>query len=749
MAGIDAYASCPCGSGQKYKWCCQKVEATVDRAMRLYETGAPEAAVEAIDEGIKKDGDVPLLLTRKALLLARLGKPYEAKHALETILLKQPKHAGARMLLTRITLEIEGPQAGVAQLQEALAHAPEGGAKALSPLIRLVGGILGEMGFAPSARAHLELVERLGNDAEGSTAQAIRTLDRAPGLMPWLKQPYRLSPAPEDLDPATRADFDAALSLSNEGRWSAAATAFDLLTGSPAARVLAERNLGLCRLFLADDRGAVEALRRYAGTLGPVVEAVEIEALCQQIAPAGPEQLVERVQKIWTLRDRAKLLANLRALGDVMDEGRGPANPDDEDSPEVDQFALMDMVGANLETIDSATVDQIPTVIGRVLVGQEIAILETYDDGRLDALVDRFMGLAGTSIPPAHPKTKPIGKVDRASLALTWEWVLPEGTPPPAAERLHAEKRTRMIRESWPKTNQAYLGGRTPEAAAKAGDAEIPLRAALLAFEIQRGLGDQTDLIAVRDALKVPSEPEVDPATVNIDTLPIVRFHRVPAEQLSDDKLVAFYRQSRKFMIATAMERASRALVDRPQTWGNAGSGISSIALFADLASLAANAGRLPEAFDWITKGRQADTPVTKAINAPVWDMLEVRFKARGEAPEVWVPELAVVLDRYRENQAASQAILLNLVEMGLVQVQPNPDRPDDLLLDSRPLQALLTRYGPKVTTASGRLGVSATKGDLWTPGSQGGGAGGGLWTPGSPQGGKPAEKPKLIIPGR
>ena len=82
----------------------------------------------------------------------------------------------------------------------------------------------------------------------------------------------------------------------------------------------------------------------------------------------------------------------------------------------------------------------------------------------------------------------------------------------------------------------------------------------------------------------------------------------------------------------------------------------------------------------------------------------------------------------------------------------PNPDRPDDFLIDSRPLQALLAEYGPRVTTASGGLGVSATRGEVWTPGGQSGGGGGAIWTPGSqaaPSSSSGEEKPRLIIPGR
>ena len=67
MAGVDPYSPCPCGSGQKFKWCCHKVEAYAERAQRLFESGQVEAAIEALDEGLRKEPGNAWLLTRKAL----------------------------------------------------------------------------------------------------------------------------------------------------------------------------------------------------------------------------------------------------------------------------------------------------------------------------------------------------------------------------------------------------------------------------------------------------------------------------------------------------------------------------------------------------------------------------------------------------------------------------------------------------------------------------------------------------------
>ena len=63
--------------------------------------------------------------------------------------------------------------------------------------------------------------------------------------------------------------------------------------------------------------------------------------------------------------------------------------------------------------------------------------------------------------------------------------------------------------------------------------------------------------------------------------------------------------------------------------------------------------------------------------------------------------------------------MLLRLVSLGLVQAAVDPKRPDQLLLDTRILEQYLKRYGPRVTTATGELGVAASQGEIWTPESR------------------------------
>ncbi len=158
MAVVDPYSPCPCGSGQKFKWCCTKVEAHAERAQRLFASGQPEAAIKALDEGLRKDPGNAWLLTRKALIQIRQNQPEAARQSLDLVLKKNPKHVGALILKTHLVLGTEGPAAGVAQFQRTLSATPPENRKVLAGLARVVGVVLGEHGRYAAALKHLALV---------------------------------------------------------------------------------------------------------------------------------------------------------------------------------------------------------------------------------------------------------------------------------------------------------------------------------------------------------------------------------------------------------------------------------------------------------------------------------------------------------------------------------------------------------------------------------------------------------------
>lgn len=111
--------------------------------------------------------------------------------------------------------------------------------------------------------------------------------------------------------------------------------------------------------------------------------------------------LVEFVQLTWPIRNRDALLLALR--GDKFFE-EGPNRHliiDDPESPEAVRFFLLDR--PRITARAGLTRQDIPTVEAEVLVSKDTVVLEGFDDGRLDRLIDRFTARAVPNIPPASP----------------------------------------------------------------------------------------------------------------------------------------------------------------------------------------------------------------------------------------------------------------------------------------------------------------------------------------------------------
>jgi hypothetical protein len=196
------------------------------------------------------------------------------------------------------------------------------------------------------------------------------------------------------------------------------------------------------------------------------------------------------------------------------------------------------------------------------------------------------------------------------------------------------------------------------------------------------------------------------------------------------------------------MNRAARVIASRPSLLVKGR--IEPTTLYGDLAIDAARHNDRAGAADWLERGRKSEPPLKQAASALFWELLDLQVKMIIDEPEVWVPALAVILDRYRGNQEAFSAVLMRLIELGLVKAAPDPKNSKQILLDTRVLEHYLGQYGPRITTASGSLGAAASRGAIWTPETATApGSASPIWTPGSAAAAGPATaRPRIIQPG-
>src|SRR5258708_25216058 len=118
----DPYASCPCGSGKKFKWCCQEIMGPIDRAFALDTDGQHEAALRAMDQVTKQHATNPEAWGKLAELLARNGKLEEAEAALGQAFTLNPNYPYGNLLRAQFRL-MEGELiGGLLLLRKAAEH---------------------------------------------------------------------------------------------------------------------------------------------------------------------------------------------------------------------------------------------------------------------------------------------------------------------------------------------------------------------------------------------------------------------------------------------------------------------------------------------------------------------------------------------------------------------------------------------------------------------------------------------------
>src|SRR5262245_31905238 len=80
---INPYASCPCGSGKQFKWCCQPYYSFVEKALAQHEKGQNAAAEQTVAQLVEKFPNTPQVLGYQAQILFLNDKNEQAEATLQ------------------------------------------------------------------------------------------------------------------------------------------------------------------------------------------------------------------------------------------------------------------------------------------------------------------------------------------------------------------------------------------------------------------------------------------------------------------------------------------------------------------------------------------------------------------------------------------------------------------------------------------------------------------------------------------
>jgi tetratricopeptide (TPR) repeat protein len=259
---FDAYSPCPCGSGKKFKWCCQPIHVQIDKAFRLDADGQHEAAFRIMDEVTTAHPSNPEAWGRTAQLLYQNGRLDEAENALQKALEINPQYPFG-YLLRGMFRQQEGERAGALLLFRKAAELYDPDAKdILAQVYSLIADAELKSNRPVAARAALKMCLHLRPNDELS--KEMEEIFGAKSRLPMAaRREYTFMSPPVSASVERRAAWDRSLAGTTKGKLTDAARAFEQLTAENPDDAAAQYNLALTRAWLGENRGALEALTNY------------------------------------------------------------------------------------------------------------------------------------------------------------------------------------------------------------------------------------------------------------------------------------------------------------------------------------------------------------------------------------------------------------------------------------------------------------------------------------------------------
>ncbi|MBC8351559.1 MAG: hypothetical protein H8E66_06200 [Planctomycetes bacterium] len=710
---LDPYQPCPCGSGNKIKFCCSKdITTELDKVIRAVQGEQRASALDHVHKLIADKGARNALLAIKADVQLSLGQFDDADATIDEFLSASPDNPVALSLSAIHACSKNDLESAIEDLQQAMEHLEGMLAPSVYSAIGVVAQTLLQSGDVLAARGHLLMQAGLAGDQDENPIRLLMRINMLQEVPLLLKQDYAYADCPEGVEWAD--EFEAAKKQALRGAWIAACEALDTLEEKHPGQSAILRNIAILSGWVGQRDEAVVAWRKYAQLEDvPVDEAVEAEALAQMLDQAAEVDEIDSVAVTYTVPDIEKLmevcLSDRRVskmpvdLKELSAEGQPPPKA---------AFWLLDREvpesGAELKR------DAIPNVLGEMYIfGKqtdrdariEFTVLQDDSfDAAKSALAEVFQDFVNDS-----PTEDVAGQIPKVTAALTWRWRLPDDTPPALRRELVSEQRAEVMLNRWPELTLSALGGKTPREAATDPTMKVPTLAAILLLELgNEQNGNEFDFNQLRKALNLPTRDTIDPVGIEPLKISIVQIPLIDVAKLSDEDLLMLYRrvvlkhasEAIRHLAKEVLHRSSlNDKVDKNETY--------------DL--LIRTAVDADDALAYVADAKQ--TAVDADESPARWLLAELSIRlSRADTAECQ-NLVQTIQTRYMQEPGVAQGLYEILVSYGIISPQATP-------------------AGPPPPGAVPQMAAVGAEPDtkLWTPdapAATGGGEKSKLWVPG------------------
>ncbi|MEE2844563.1 MAG: hypothetical protein VX761_08665 [Planctomycetota bacterium] len=712
----DTYDYCPCGSGNKIKFCCGKdISKEIENLTNSMQGEQYIAAIKSIEQLLEEHGPLPCLYALRGIAFITTGQFEAARENIDQFLKVAPENSTA--WAGRALTSEDEPHKVMEYAQKCLEYASDEMIPQLVvPALQGLVDQLFSVGNAFAGFSHLTLVAAIARNSQQATMKMLQFMQN-PDYPLLLKQRLPMPVAPDGAD--WNEAYDTAQVFARRGAWMAALDIVeDLLENAPGETVLLH-SIAILNTYLGLEEG-IQAWRDYAATIDAGSDAaIEAEAYAQMINnQSNPD--VQAIQKLTYKVDNLDLVQELLVASSqarmVPDPGFGNDNPDN--PPPRSLFVLTDK--AQLDTGVDVTMEQIPIAVATLyLFGKQTdrdaraELVLANLDGE-DAATSVLQTICGNELGELED-TSDITEVPVLADALSWNPVFPEDTPQELMQQLSLTQREDGFRDIFPTLKLQAFDGRTAEELALDFNNRVKVQATLLIIETNLQCRDyKTDLNYLRDKLGLTQLEPIDPTDVELSQITDVQLGRYDVTKMTTDQLAHCYQRClvitfRKAIVAIAEEIIARD--DKPQHLN-----------LADVyGSLLETRSTNEERIDLIEKAKQAALAANQS--PAIWLLREIPLRIMSGDTQTASDLMQTIEANHIEEPGIRDHFYQLLMQLGII----NPDG---------------SPAGGQAAPQPGIIDPSASApqaGGVWTPGSQepqadnpnaSGDENPGLWTP-------------------
>jgi tetratricopeptide (TPR) repeat protein len=710
---LDPYALCPCGSGKKLKFCCSDLAPDIEKVQKMIAGDQPHAALKHVEKLLEKQPDRASLLDLKANLELSMHEFEAAGKTIEHYLAVHPKNPAAHGQRAVLLAATEAGSTAIGPLQDALELLENDMPLRVFEAIGAVGHALLLEGELIAARGHLLLYAGIAPEDDNLALELLLRMNLQAGLPLLMREHLVLHEAPHDA--AWKVEFDHAMKAAGRGQWRAAEGIFSSLRDKVGAAPAIVYNLAVVRGWLGNIESFAKGLHEFARLDVPEHQAIEAEALAQLIDPNLSDPTLETVRIAYAVKDEdnlsERLLADKRVEDYPIDESKLA-----EDAPRPrSTFILLD------RPVPSASPDLTRPEIPRVLGFLSLYGKRTDRDAQLELTTDRNQGFEAVKSLLADIASDTLGEILEEEVvaekslteeSLSWRWRLPPGTPTDQRRRLVAEERREAIFERWTNAPRAALGGKSPRQVV--GDAELRIPLLASALVIEQAAVEPTELELfdkLREQLELPPSETINPETVDVSQLSVIRIPHLDLTKLTDLQLMKLLQRSAMHggnlaALAVASELVSRTSHD-PET--------DLTPAFRQLVQMEPD---LAKAQEWVERARKWSKSKNQSVAE--WALMDLEIAIqRGNSTQA-----QAILDEIRSNHinepGIAEATYRLLYSAGLISPRANRSTPTPLAMPANRTdgsQSPASRSG-LWTPGGSEDAQTATEGKsaIWTP---------------------------------